>query len=78
MLLIIKVFIILFLLCLWWEQGTHWQFLKQTSKLSFQLRVQISSLLAHTVGEINAFLGVWKKWDHIVRLSPRELGCHKR
>ena len=34
MLTIIKVFIILFLLCLW-EQGTPRQFLKQISKLSF-------------------------------------------
>ena len=50
MLTIIKVFIILFLLCLW-EQGTPWQFSKQISKLSFQLSFQIYSLLAQTEGE---------------------------
>ena len=50
MLPIIKVFIILLLLCLW-EQGTPWQFSKQISKLSFQLSVQIYSLLGQTEGE---------------------------
>ena len=44
MLAIIKVFIILFLLCLW-EQGAPWQLSKQISKLSFQLSAQIYSLL---------------------------------
>ena len=47
---IIKVFIILFLLCLW-EQGTPWQFSKQISKFSFQLSFKIYSLLAQTKGE---------------------------
>ena len=37
-LIIIKVSIILFLLCLW-EQETPWQLSKQISKLSFQLSV---------------------------------------
>ena len=77
MLTIIKVFIILFLLCLW-EQGTPWQFSKQISKLSFQLSVQVYSLLGQTEGERKAFLGGCKKGDHIVRLPPRALGCHKR
>ena len=54
MLTIIKVFVILFLLCLW-EQGTPWQFSKQISKLSFQLSFQIYSLLAQTKGERKAF-----------------------
>ena len=44
MLAIIKVFIILFQLCLW-EQGAPWQFSKQISKLSFQLSAQIYALL---------------------------------
>ena len=43
MLTIMKVFIILFLLCLW-EQGTPWRFSKQISKLSCELSVQIYSL----------------------------------
>ena len=47
MLTVIKVFIILFLLCLW-EQGTPWQFWKQISKLSFQLSFQIYFLLVQT------------------------------
>ena len=55
MLTIIKVFIILFLLCLW-EQGTPWQFSKQTSKLSFQLSFQIYSLLGQTEGKERPFL----------------------
>ena len=56
MLTIIKKFIILFLLCLQ-KQGTPWQFSKQISKLSFQLSVQICSLLDQTEGERNAFFG---------------------
>ena len=48
MLNIIKVFIILFLLCLW-EYGTR--FLKQISKLSFQMSVQVYSFLGETEGE---------------------------
>ena len=55
MLTILKVSIILFLLCLW-EQGTHWQFSNQISKISLQLSVQIHSLLGETEGEGKAFL----------------------
>ena len=73
MLTTIKVFIILFLLCLW-EQGTRWQFSKQISKLSFQLSFLICSLLAQTEGQKRSFLEGCKKGDHIVRLSPRALG----
>ena len=58
MLTIIKVFIILFLFCLW-EQGTPLEFSKQISKPSFQLSFQIYSLLAQTEGERKAFFG-WK------------------
>ena len=76
MLIIIKVFIILFLLILW-EQGTPWKFPKQISKLSFQLSFQIYSLLAQTVGE-RTFLEGCKKGDHIVRLSPRVFDWYKR
>ena len=44
MLTIIKVFFMLFLLCLW-EYGTLWEFSKQTSKFFFQLSVQVYYLL---------------------------------
>ena len=60
---IIKVFIILFLLCLW-EWGTPWQFLKQISKLTFQLSVQVYSLLGQTEGERKAFLQGTRKGVH--------------
>ena len=76
MLAIMKVFIILFLLCLW-EQRTPWQFSKQISKLSFQLTVQVYSLLGQTEEERKAFFGGSKKVGRIVRLPPRALGCHK-
>ena len=58
--------------------GNTWQFSKQVSKLSFQLSVQIYSPLGQTEGERKAIFGGCKNWDHIVRLSPRALGCHKR
>ena len=59
MLTIIKVFITLFLFCLWEHTGTPWQFSKQISKLSFQLSFQIYSLLAQTEGERKTFFG-WR------------------
>ena len=77
MLTIIKVFIILFLLCLW-EKGTPWQFSKQVSNFSFQLSVQVYSLLGQTEEERKAFFGGFKKGGRIVRLPQRALGCHKR
>ena len=64
MLTLIKLFIILFLLCLW-EQGTPWQFSKQISKLPFQLSVQINSLPGQVEGERKAVFGGCKKGDHI-------------
>ena len=73
---IIKVLIILFLLCPW-EQRTPWQFLKQISKLSFQLSVLVYYLLGQAE-EKKAFFGGCKKGGRIVRLPPRALGCHKR
>ena len=77
MLTITKVFIILFLLCLW-KQGTPWQFSKQISKLSFQLSAQIYIFfLAKLKGKEMPFLEGARKRDHIVRLSPRALRCHK-
>ena len=72
MLTIIKVLIILFLLCLW-KQGTLWKFSKKISKLSFQLSVQIYSLLGQTQGEMEVFFGGCKKGDNIVRLFPEDL-----
>ena len=67
MLNIKKVFIILFLFWLW-EQETTWQFLNQIIKLSFQLSVQIYSLLGQTEGERKALFGGYKKgttlWDY--------------
>ena len=77
MLTIIKVFIILFLFCLK-ERGTPWQFSKQISKLSFQLSLQVYSLLGQTEEERKAFFGGCKKGGHIVRLPSRALECHKR
>ena len=47
------------------------------SKLWFQLRFRIYYLLAQ-IEEERPFLEGRKKGDHIVRLSPRALGCHKR
>ena len=77
MLTIIKVFNILFLLCLW-EQEKPWKFSKQITKLSFQLSFQMYSLLVQTERERKGLLGGCEKGDHIVRLSPRALGCHER
>ena len=74
---VIKVLIIIFLLFLW-EKETTCQFSKQISKLSFQLSVQVYSLLGKTEGKMKAFFGGCKKGSHIVRLPPRALGCHKR
>ena len=71
MLTIIKVFIILFVLCLW-EQGTPKQCSKQIRKLSFKLSVQIYSLLSKLTGKERSFL------EGKRRLSPRALGCRKR
>ena len=70
MLTIIKVFIILFHLCLW-EEGTPWNFSEQVSKPSFQFSFQINSLLAQTEGKRKVFLEECKKVDHIVRLPLR-------
>ena len=60
MLIIIKVFIILFLLCLWEIVG---QFSKQINKFSFQLSVQVYSLLGQSEGEKKAFFGGRKKGE---------------
>ena len=69
MLTIIKVFITLFLLCLW-EQGAPCQFSKYISKLlSFQLSLQIYSLLAQTEGERETFFGRVQEGYHIAILS---------
>ena len=46
--------------------------------MSFQLTVQVYSLLGQTKGERNALFGGSKKKNHIVRLPPRALGCDKK
>ena len=77
MLPIIKVFIILLLLCLW-EQGTPWQFSKQISKLSFQLSVQIYSILGQTEGgKKGLFWRVQEGGPHC-KIIPKSTCCHKR
>ena len=54
------------------------QLSKQISKLSFQLSVQVYSLLDQTEGERTAFFGERKNGGHIVSLHPKALGCDKR
>ena len=56
MLTIIKMYIILFLLCLWEQDPVNFQN-KSVYKLSFQLSFQIYSLLAQTEGERETFFG---------------------
>ena len=51
---------------------------KQVSTLYFQLSVQIYSFLGQTEEERRALFGGVKKWDRIVRLPRKTLGCHKR
>ena len=53
-----------------------WQFSKQISKLSFQLSVQVYSLLGQIERE-KTFFGGCKKGGHIVRLPQRAPGYHK-
>ena len=71
MLTIIKVFIILFLLYLR-EQGTLWQFSNHISKLFFQMRVQVYSLLGQTGMERMGFLfGGCKKGRPHRKVTPK-------
>ena len=56
MLTIIKMYIILFLLCLWEQDPVNFQN-KSVYKPSFQLSFQIYSLLAQTEGERATFFG---------------------
>ena len=51
---------------------------KQISKLSFQLSVQVSSLLSQTEEQKKAFFEGCKKGGCIVRLLPRAFGCQKK
>ena len=46
--------------------------------LSFQLSVQVCSLLGQNEGERKACFEGCKKEGYIVKLPPRALGCHKR
>ena len=73
MLTVIKVFIILFLFCLW-EQETPWQFSKQISKLAFQLIFQIYSLLAQTKRERKTLIERVQKEGPHCEIIPRALG----
>ena len=83
MLTIIKVFIILFIPCLW-KQGANWIFSKQDLKLSVELSVQRYYLLGQTESEIKILFRGSKTWELLedagllVRLSARALGCYKR
>ena len=76
MLTIIKVFIILFLFCMW-EQKHPVNFQnKSVYKLSFQLIFQIYSLLAQTEGKERPFLkdarrGTTLQYYHFVDISKR-------
>ena len=69
MLTIVRVFIILFLLV---RIGN---IPSQKKSVSFQLSVQVYSLLGQTQGERKAFFEGCKKGDHKVRLPQRALGC---
>ena len=73
MLTILKVFIILFLLCLW-EYGTPWKFSRQISALSFELTVQVYYLLGQNEEEEENLFWRVQEGRHIVRLPPRALG----
>ena len=48
---------------------------KQISKISFQLNVEVCSLLGQSEGERKAFFEGCKKKGHIMRLPTRALGC---
>ena len=67
----IKVFIILFLLCLE-EQETPWQFSKQISNFFFQLNFQIHSLLAQIEGERKAFFARVQDGATHCKIIPQE------
>ena len=76
MLIMLKVFIMLFLLCLW-EQRTPWQFSKQISKLSLQSSVQVYSLLGQTEEEKKAFFRGCKEGGLHRKITPKSTCCHK-
>ena len=52
--------------------------IRNTQKLSFQLSVQVFSLVGQSEGETKAFFEGWKKGEQIVRLPPRSLGSRRR
>ena len=68
----IKVFIILFLLCLW-EQGLTWQLLKQITNLFSQMSVQLYSLLGQTEGERKTFSEISPKSNLVVMRDEKSL-----
>ena len=76
MLTIIKVFIILFLLCLWEQGATSVNFQKKSVyKLSFQLSFRVYSLLVQTEGERDLF---WKSARRGTRLQYHFVDISKR
>ena len=78
MLTIIKVFIIPFLFCLW-EQEHLGNFPNKSVSSPFNWVSRYILFLPKLKGKERPFLdGGCKKGDHIVRLSPRALGCHER
>ena len=50
---------------------------KQINKVSFQLSIQLCSLLRQSEWEGKTFFSGCKKEGNIVRLPSRALGCHK-
>ena len=68
MLTIMKVFIILFLLCLLEQVTPPWQLPKQISKLFFQMSVQVYSLFGQTEGDRKIFF-----WSVQERVPHREI-----
>ena len=74
MLPIIKVFIILLLLCQW-EQETPGSFQNKSVNSPFNWVSRYILFLAKLKGKVQ---GWCKMGDHLMRLPPRALGCHKR
>ena len=61
------------------NRGASLQFSEQISKLSFQLSVQVYSLLGQIEEQTKGFFGGCKNWGgHIVRLHSRSIGFLKK
>ena len=74
MLIIIKVFIILFLLM---GIGNNLEIFKVNSKLSFEVSVQVCFLLGQTEGERKAFFEGCKKGGHYLQEDLVVIGHEK-